>query len=51
MGLEVAKPGERFVTTGAREGFQAGMGEKVGLQVAASAESLVAVNTLVRFHT
>ena len=51
MSLEVAESGERFVTTGAREGFQAGMCEKVGLQVAAPAEGLVAVDTLVRFHT
>ena len=51
VGLEIAQSGEALVAAGAREWFQAGVGQEMGLQVAASAERLAAVDTFVRLNS
>ena len=51
MSFKVAKSGKALVTAGTGEGFQSGVGQKMGLQIAAPAECLAAVNTLVWFYS
>ena len=51
MGLEIAQSGEALVAAGAWERFQASVGQKMGLKIAAPTERLAAVDTLVRLYS